>query len=121
MNWLILFSTIACNIAANVFLKMSTLQAAQFPADAPAEPWRDLNLIIGIACSGLTLILYVMTLKRFELSVAYPTVTSIALVGVFASSALLFGEPLHLKKLLGAALIIAGVLLLSMSADAARS
>ncbi len=119
MRWLILAATIASNVGANAFLKAAMRRAAQAPAETVLQPWNNHLLILGVIFSGLTLVFYTLTLKKFELSVAYPVVTSLALVGVFTCSALFFDEQMHWTKLVGAALIIAGVILLSVPRGAA--
>lgn len=119
MRWLILAATIASNVGANILLKAAMRQAAQAPADTTLQPWNNHLLILGVLFSGLTLVFYTLTLKKFELSVAYPVVTSLALVGIFTYSALFFDEQMHWAKLAGAALIIAGVILLCAQRGAA--
>jgi multidrug transporter EmrE-like cation transporter len=118
MRWLLLAITMASNIGANYLLK----QAVSKNSDVISEPvssWLlDPVLIGGLACAGLTLILYALTLREFPLSVAYQIVSSLAFLGVFYLSWSSFGETMTLVKLTGAALILCGVSLLATSTNA---
>jgi multidrug transporter EmrE-like cation transporter len=117
MRWLILALTVACNIGANTLLK-AAMQRMPRLADGPAL-LANVPLVLGILLSGATLVLYTITLRKFELSIAYPVVTGLALLGVFVSSAMLFGEEMAWPKVTGAILIVVGAALLCSSAPAA--
>lgn len=112
MRWLILVSTIACNVCANTLLKAAMRHVTDVSPRAPVQLWSNHLLILGVIFSGVTLVLYTLTLAKFELSIAYPVVTSLALVGVFIFSVLLFNEQMYWTKVLGAGMIITGVVLL---------
>ncbi len=118
MRWLLLSLTVGCNICSNVLLKAASLRGGA-PGFAELLPWRNPQLFFGFLFAGATLLLYMLTLRKFELSVAYPVVTSLALLGIFLSSWMFFGEDMRMVKLLGAALIVVGVVLLFASPDKA--
>lgn len=69
--------------------------------------------LLGVVSFGLALAFYAYALSTLELSVAYPIMTSLGLVLVFALSVLYFGEAPSWPKLLGTALILAGVILVT--------
>ena len=66
----------------------------------------------------ISLVNWVVVLSRLELSIAYP-IMSLALVLTFAAGVLAFGEQITLARLLGAAAIILGAVLISRPAPAA--
>ena len=68
------------------------------------SPW----VLSGLAAAFLGAICWMLALTRLELSRAYPF-TAMGLVLVFAASALFFGEALTPGKLVGGALIVAGI------------
>ena len=70
-------------------------------------------LVAGVACFGIALAFYSVALTKFELSVAYPLMTSVGLLLVFGFSILGFKESLHLSKIVGTLLILAGVVFLT--------
>ena len=82
-------------------LDAATLRAAL------ATPW----LWLAVACYLGQFALWMGILEHSELSVAFP-ITAVVLVAVLLVSWLWFGEALGGSKLAGAAVIIAGILLL---------
>jgi len=116
MKWLYLLAAILCTAVANVLLKKQALMP--LAPDPQANPL--LNLAVhqryflgGIVCLGVAVIAYALCLRSFQLSVAYPTMTSSVIVLVTLASIFLFNEPVTLIRVVGAALIILGVVLIS--------
>ena len=72
------------------------------------------NLILG---SSLVLILafcqgfYVLSMQKFNVSTIYPVTIGSAYLGVMLMSALVLNEPLQSKTLIGATMIIAGIII----------
>ncbi|WP_369688021.1 EamA family transporter [Vibrio cholerae] len=52
-----------------------------------------------------------LAVSKLELSSAYP-LTSASFVLVFIASAILFGEPISLQKLIGISLIVVGIIII---------
>jgi multidrug transporter EmrE-like cation transporter len=73
------------------------------------------TVLIGLACFGLSAVVWLFVLARIPLSSAYPFVALGIAVTVVAGR-LLFGEPLSALKLTGVALIMAGIGTLAASA-----
>lgn len=69
-------------------------------------------VIGGLACFGLSAVLWLFVLSRIPLSSAYPFVALGILVTVLAGK-LLFGETVSLEKLAGVASIVLGILLVA--------
>ncbi len=116
MHWLALIIAVLANIVANVALKKAV---ARTPVDQgiggflnlAAEPW----MWVGVLFAGLLLGCYLYALKEIELSVAYPAVTGLAMVGIALGGMAFFGEGLSLTKVFAIAMIIAGVVLLKLT------
>jgi multidrug transporter EmrE-like cation transporter len=95
--------------AAQLFLKAGT-NAAPVDFKLAFEP----HILAGIACYGISLIVWVLALSKTPVSVAYPMVS----VGFALNAALawwLLGEAVTPTRMLGIAVIIAGVVLVARS------
>lgn len=76
---------------------------------------RNLPVMGGCCCYGLSTVLYLSVLARLELSLAYPTV-SLGYVLVMVMSRALFKEPVSPTRWLAAAVICVGVVLVGLGA-----
>jgi len=65
-------------------------------------------VILGLLCYALGAFLWLLVLKLFDLSVAYPMVSLTYPIVVFLSF-LLFGEPITLRQVMGIIAIMIGV------------
>lgn len=91
--------------AAQVLIKMGANSLAH------AGPWAmmtNLPLIAGYSLYGISTVLLVLALRKGELSILYPVI-SLTYVWVTALSVMIFKESLNFYKLLGVAVIVAGV------------
>ena len=71
-------------------------------------------LIVGIAIFGVSTLLWLFALAKADLSFAYPFL-SLTYLAVLIGSALLFGDKVTLPRVLGFAIIIAGVWIVACS------
>lgn len=71
----------------------------------------NIYLMLGIAIYGLSTLLYIVSLRKLDLAVAYPT-SSLSYILLLAISCALFGEVFTLSKLIGIFMIIGGVFFL---------
>ena len=76
---------------------------------------RNLPVIGGCCCYGLSTVIYLSVLARLELSLAYPTV-SLGYVLVMILSKVFFKEPVSLSRLMAAGIICIGVALVGLGA-----
>jgi len=76
---------------------------------------RNLPVIGGLSCYGVSTILYLSVLARLDLSVAYPTV-SLGYVLVIIMSRVLFKEPVSRTRWMAAGIICFGVVLVGLGA-----
>lgn len=82
--------------------------------------WRQLGsilltpaILLGFACFGVSSILWLVVISRWELSYAYPLV-SLGYVIAIGYGTLLLHEELTLPKILGCLLILAGMSVLGL-------
>lgn len=109
--WSALLLAVCANISANVALKLAVLGFSG-PLDIRATltaPWAWVGVISCILLLGG----YLIAIRGVELSIAYPIVTGLAMVGIAIMGHVLFAEALNLQKLVGIGFIIAGVVVLS--------
>lgn len=114
--WLILALGVVFNAGANILMKFAANHAAGTSQGLLVRLFTDPITMAGVACFGIALAFYTTALTKFELSVAYPIMTSIGLVMVFAFSILGFKESLTLYKVIGTLLVMAGVVFLTRGA-----
>jgi multidrug transporter EmrE-like cation transporter len=120
--WVLILTGVGLNAVAQLLLKLATRPLAQFSDFGFATVWSSMALLAqsppfwaGMICYGASLCVWLAALSRAPVSVAYPML-SLGYVVVAGVSALWLEEPLSLAKLLGIALICAGVVLVSRSA-----
>ncbi|MDX1612087.1 MAG: SMR family transporter [Candidatus Thermoplasmatota archaeon] len=116
IQWVSLAAGVVLNAAANILIKAGTLS---LPPDWQDRAlWRvalEPYLVLGVVSFALALGCYAYALTGFELSVAYPVMTSLGLIIVFLWSVTFFDEVLDTVKVVGTLLILSGVVLLTRS------
>ncbi|MEN9560056.1 MAG: hypothetical protein RLZZ502_1267 [Pseudomonadota bacterium] len=114
--YLLAISGVLLNCFAQLFLKAGTNQAGVISAhwDSAYKVLSTPIFYAGFACYGLSLIVWIMALSKLPVSVAYPLL-SIAYVLNMVLAYYLFQEPITLLKVIGTALILLGVVLISQS------
>ncbi|HET9189150.1 MAG TPA: EamA family transporter [Rudaea sp.] len=81
---------------------------------ALSTPW----LWLGLACYLGQFVIWMRILEKSRLSSAFPT-SAIAFVAIMIASWAVFGDPMGWEKILGSAIIVAGILLLGGDAHSA--
>jgi multidrug transporter EmrE-like cation transporter len=114
MQWLTLAVAVLSNVVANLAFKKAMMDLPGKTAIgalslALRQPW----LWVGMAAALLLLASYVLTLRHFHVSLAYSTVTGLALALMTILSAFLFGDRLGGLQITGIVFVMLGVLLLS--------
>jgi len=103
-----------CGIAGQLMLKRGmTAMAATGGVSVVrmvTSPW----VIVGLGVYGSGVLCWLMALSHFELSYVYPF-ASLSYIGIIFGSYFLFRERITLMRLMGVAVIIAGVLITSQS------
>ena len=121
LTWLLILTGVALNAAAQLLLKVATKPLAHFTSFDAATMSSSLTILLksvpfwsGMLCYGASLCVWVAALTKAPVSSAYPML-SLGYVAVAAVSAAWLGESLTPAKVLGIALICAGVVLVSRS------
>ena len=116
MKWLILLFGILSNVFASVLIKVAMMPPRKMPSiKDPLSVITNIPLWSGLFLYGMAFVLYAAALRFFPLHVAHPILTSGAIAGVALLSVVMFRETLTLMTVAGILLIIAGVVLISVS------
>ncbi len=94
----------------DVLRALSDGEAGAIALAVASQPW----VVIGLGAYGLGMLVWLFVLSRIDVSLAYPFV-SLGIVVTMALGYLVFGEALSAARLLGAGLVIAGILVLATS------
>jgi multidrug transporter EmrE-like cation transporter len=114
MSYLYVAMTIALTVYGQLVIKWRVVNAGPFPDGVLdkiaflARMFGDLWVLSGLVAAVLASMAWMAALTKLQLSHAYPFMsTSFVLVLIF--SGLLFQEPISTPKMLGLALIVAGI------------
>ena len=121
VTWVLILTGVGLNAAAQLLLKVATRPLAHFSV-FNADTLNSSVLILfksmpfwsGMVCYAASVCVWVAALSKAPVSTAYPML-SLGYVVVAAVSVAWLGESLTPGKLLGIALICAGVVLVSRS------
>lgn len=70
-------------------------------------------LILAVICFVSSMLMWILVLRKMDLSVAYPMV-SLGYVIVILLSYVFLKEPLYISKIIGTVLIVAGVMTINL-------
>jgi len=110
------------NAAAQLLLKAGVTRVGEFSFSfhnaipVGFKLLTQLPIIAGLACYGISVVVWIMALSRVPVSVAYPMLSIGYIVNAFAAY-WLFGESLNAQKLIGIGVIVVGVYLVARSAS----
>jgi drug/metabolite transporter (DMT)-like permease len=111
----VILGSVLCAICGQVSFKTATNNAG-----ARADGWvafakRALPaLLVGLLLYASSMLLWIFALARVELSFAFPFV-SLSYVGILLAGRFRLAETMHPSRIWGAALIVGGVVLVSLS------
>ncbi len=119
---LLVLSSVLLTSGAQILLKYGmTRPAIKIALADQASPLVSLQVIatspavlMGMACFGLSAVLWLFVLAKIPLSTAYPFI-AVGIIITVVGGRFLFAEPVSLLKLLGIALVIAGVICVGSS------
>jgi multidrug transporter EmrE-like cation transporter len=122
MTWVLILTGVGLNAAAQLLLKVATKPLAQFSV-FNADTLNSSIVILfksppfwtGMLCYAASVCVWIGALSKAPVSTAYPML-SLGYVVVAAASVAWLGETLTPAKVLGIALICAGVVLVSRGA-----
>jgi len=98
----------------NSVVKASATGKLQLSLDTLIHMATNPLLIVGIAIFGVSTLLWLFALAKADLSFAYPFL-SLTYLAVLIGGAFLFGDKVTLPRVIGFAVIIAGVLIVARS------
>lgn len=120
VTWMLVISGVLLNAAAQLLLKAATSATGTIElswsgiAVAGQHLLSHIALWGGLACYGISLVIWVLALSRAPVSVIYPLL-SIGYIVNAVGATLLFDEVLSPAKLAGISIIILGVWILARS------
>ncbi|PZE19619.1 hypothetical protein CBW46_017950 [Paenibacillus xerothermodurans] len=116
MKYIWLIASIALGAAGQVLMKwgIESLKTGDASAAIGAKLLTAWPVVAGLASYGLSSVFWLLALRRFPLSTAYPMV-SLSYILVMVLSFYLFQETISIQKWAGAVVICAGVLLIARS------
>lgn len=119
VTWLLILTGVGLNAAAQLLLKVATRPLGHFTVfnvdtlqSSVMILARSLPFWAGMACYAASICVWLAALSKAPVSTAYPML-SLGYVVVAAVSVLWLGESLTPGKVIGIALICAGVVLVS--------
>lgn len=116
MSYLFVFITVFLTVYSQIVIKWQVVAAGVFPVDTGERIWFLAKLLVNpwvvsaLAAGLLAVVSWMAAMTKLELSHAYPFM-SLAFVLVLVLSAWVFHEPVTAPKLIGLALIIAGIII----------
>ena len=119
ITWVLILTGVGLNAAAQLLLKVATRPLShftEFNADilhgSVIILFKSLPFWTGMLCYGASVCVWLAALSKAPVSTAYPML-SLGYVVVATVSVLWLGELMTLSKVIGIALICAGVVLVS--------
>lgn len=110
--WLLLTGSILFNVAGNLLVKQfSTTADIRSLWDYLAVPF-----VLGITAFGIGVMLYGKALRHIPIVMAYPIQVGACILVIAAFAVVVFGERISAPDMLGIALIVGGIALLSRMA-----
>ncbi|MGP1381924.1 MAG: SMR family transporter [Thainema sp.] len=91
-----------------VAVGLNTIAQILFKSGA-GESLLNLYLMGGVAAYGLSTLIYISILSKFNLSVAYPIVIGLTVVATTVAGAFLLSEKISSVNWMGVGLIISGI------------
>jgi drug/metabolite transporter (DMT)-like permease len=109
---LLVFLCTLIGASAQIFFKLGAEQIAK---PTPIQILLNPSLFLGYALYGISTALLVLALRKGQLSILYPII-SLTYVWVTLLSMIIFKETLNISKLVGLAIVVAGVAVLGKGA-----
>ncbi|MDQ0215256.1 multidrug transporter EmrE-like cation transporter [Oikeobacillus pervagus] len=110
---LILFSVFLSSMG-QIVLKYGAVKTVDQPKSMEIMNFLSPINITGLFLYGLSALVWMVVLRKVELSYAYPMV-SVGYVLVFVFSYYLFGESLSMNRIIGMVFIMIGIIFISRS------
>ncbi|MCB4364625.1 EamA family transporter [Hydrogenophaga taeniospiralis] len=118
IDHLYIIGTILFTVYSQLVMRWQVAAAGPLPIDAPGKASYVINLLLnpwvlsGMVATFLAGISWMLAMTKFEISYAYPFV-SLNYILVLAAAFFLLNETLSATKLMGSALVIIGIIVIS--------
>jgi multidrug transporter EmrE-like cation transporter len=120
VSFSLILTGVLLNAAAQLLLKAGTTRVGHFEFSL-ANAWPigtqlalQPHILGGLACYGVSVVVWIMALSRVPVSMAYPMLSIGYIVNALAAW-WLFGESITAQKLIGIGFIVVGVWLVARS------
>ncbi|EIW19068.1 EamA-like transporter family protein [Pelosinus fermentans] len=110
---LLILISVTIGAVGQIAFKLGAMQMVQNPGVTIIEKIKW-PIVLGLFLYCISTILWIMALKKVELSYAYPMV-SLGYILVFIASYFIFHEPINWLRMGGMLFIIAGITLVARS------
>lgn len=114
----LIFTGVMLNAAAQILMKAGTNVIGHFEfslENVVPIGWKlatEWHIITALFCYGISVVVWILALSRVPVSIAFPMLSMAYVVNALAAYYLL-GEPFSTTKLVGMAVIIVGVIIIS--------
>lgn len=115
--YLLIVISIVLGAFAQIAMKLGSSQVAAEGMNLTAQLLKyftNIPILSGFLLYALSAVVWIFALSRVPLSIAYPMVASSYVLVVFLSW-LIFHEPVSVMRILGLAIIVAGVIIIANS------
>ncbi|HEY9215499.1 MAG TPA: SMR family transporter [Ancylobacter sp.] len=113
-----ILTSVTLNAVAQLFLRWGARSAAESTTGSLIESIASLalrpSILVGLACYGVSILVWLYVLGRVEVSFAYPFL-ALGFVMVAIAGWQLFGESMPPMRVAGIAIVVVGVLVLARS------
>ena len=113
MNIILIVLYVIFAVGGSTLIKYGTLPKIQ---SLLTIPFVNVNIsliaILGIISYGLSFLLYIFLLSKFDLSFISPVTVGIVYVLLMITALIIFGEQFSVIKVIGCAIILAGILMI---------
>lgn len=110
---LLILISVAIGAVGQIAFKFGAMQMVESPGITLLEKIKW-PIVLGLFLYGISTIIWIIALKKVELSYAYPMV-SLGYVFVFIASYFIFHEPINWLRIGGMLFILAGITLVAKS------
>ena len=112
-QYILIFMTLSSNVLAQLSLRKGMEGVSITHVSNIIEIFWSPNILFGLFCYVISFGLYLVVLSRFEVSYIYPIMMSLGFLMLLAFSVMFLDETFSYNKLLGTALIIMGIFVIS--------
>jgi multidrug transporter EmrE-like cation transporter len=111
---LLIFLSVFAGAVGQIFLKLGAMRSSASDEIDLFKTYVNFYVIFGLFLYGTSALIWILALRKVELSYAYPMV-SFGYVIVFLVSIIFLGESVSFMKIIGLIVILIGIIIISRS------